>query len=87
MCLPPSAPTFNQSVTTFKITGWKNELICREELFRLQVICPYVRCHVYIGLICCGIILATLKIARLSYERVGSGLNCDTDNITKRVID
>lgn len=86
MFLHPSALTFNLSDTTFKIKGWDNELICRGELCRFQMICLYVISHVYVGLICSGFILATLRMARISYERVGSGVSHYPDNISKRVI-
>lgn len=83
VCLHPSALEFNLSIITSKITCWNNELISRGELCRLQVICLCVISHVYIGFICLGFILPTLKIARISHERVESGLKCYPDDISK----
>lgn len=86
-CVSASFSTvFNLCLTAFKRKTWNNKLIYRGELCRLQVICLYVMSHVYIGLICCGFILATLRMARINYDRVGSRLNSYPDNISKRVI-
>lgn len=82
--------TFNLSLTAFKMKAWNNKLIYRGELCRLQVTYLYIYIyisHVYIGLICCGFILATLRMSRINYERVESRLNSYPDNISKRAID
>lgn len=77
---------FNLSLTAFNMKAWNNKLIYREELCRLQMICIYVIFHVYIGLTCFRFILATLRMARINYEIVGSRLNSYPDSISKRVI-
>lgn len=87
-CVSASFSTvFNLSLTAFKIKAWNNKLIYRGEVCRLQVISIYVIFDGYIALICCEFILATLRMARINYEKVGSRLHSYPDNISKRVID